>query len=44
LFLIPAVLMLIRMPSARIGERITSITADATFVVVLVFIAFLCST
>ncbi len=40
---IPAVLMLTRMASARIGERITSITTDARFLVVFDFIRFVCS-
>ena len=40
---IPAVLMLTRMASARNGERITSITADARFLVVFDFIRFVCS-
>ena len=35
---IPAVLRLTRIPSARTGERIASIAADAKFFVVLVFI------
>src|SRR5262245_50267908 len=35
---IPAVLMLTRIASARNGERITSIAADAKFFAVLVFI------
>ena len=39
MFLIPAVWMLTRIARARNGERMMSITADATFVVVLVFIA-----
>ena len=38
LSLIPAVLMLTRIASARNGERMTSITTDARFVVVLAFI------
>ena len=38
LSLIPAVLMLIRIASARNGEKITSITTDVKFLVVLVFI------
>src|SRR5215203_4676992 len=44
LSLIPAVLMLTRIASARKGERITSITTDVTFLVVLAFIRFVCST
>ena len=40
----PAVLMLTRMASARNGERITSITTDARFLVVFDFIRFVCST
>ena len=44
LFLIPAVLMLTRIPSARIGERITSVATDAKFFVVLTFIGFVCPT
>ena len=43
LSLIPAVLMLTRIASARIGDRITSITADARFLVVFDFIRFVCS-
>ena len=38
LSLIPAVLMLTRIASARNGERMTSITTDARFLVVLAFI------
>lgn len=38
LSLIPAVLMLTRIASARNGERITSITTDARFLVVFDFI------
>ena len=41
LFLIPAVLMLTSIASARNGERTTSITADVRFLVVLAFIRFL---
>lgn len=44
LFLIPTVLMLTRIASARNGERITSVTIDARFFVVLAFIRFVCST
>ena|SRR6185503_14633608 len=44
LFPIPALLMLTRIPSARIGERIASVTADAKFFVVLTFIGFVCPT
>ena len=44
LFVIPVVLMLTSIASARKGERTTSITADARFVVVLAFIRFVCST
>ena len=44
LSLIPVVLMLTRIASARIGERITSITTDARFLVVFGFIRFVCST
>src|SRR5215213_1959123 len=40
---IPAVLMLTRNASPRTGERITSITTDVRFLVVLVFIRFVCS-
>jgi hypothetical protein len=40
LFLIPVVLMLTRIASARKGVRITSITTDVTFLVVLAFIRF----
>ena len=40
----PTVLMLTSIASARNGERITSITTDVTFLVVLVFIRFVCST
>jgi hypothetical protein len=40
LSLIPAVLMLTRIASARKGVRITSITTDVTFLVVLAFIRF----
>ena len=44
LFLIPAVLMLARIASARNGERIASVTTDAKFFVVLAFIGFVCPT
>ena len=44
LFLIPAVLMLTRIPSARNGERITSVATDTKFFVVLAFIGFVCPT
>ncbi len=44
LSLIPAVLMLTRIASARNGERITSITTDVRFFVVFAFIRFVCST
>ena len=44
LFLIPTVLMLTRIASARNGERITSVTVDVRFFVVLAFIRFVCST
>lgn len=44
LFVIPAVCMLTRVASARTGERITSITTDVMFLVVLAFIRFVCST
>ena len=40
---IPAVLMLTRIASARNGERITSITTDVRFLVVLAFIRFVSS-
>lgn len=39
---IPAVLMLTNIASARNGERMTSITTDVRFLVVLVFIGFVC--
>ena len=38
LFLIPAFWILTRIASARTGEKMTSITADVTFLVVFVFI------
>ena len=44
LSLIPVVLMLTSIASARTGERITSITTDARFLVVFDFIRFVCST
>ena len=44
LFVIPAVCMLTNIASARSGVRITSITTDVRFVVVLAFISFVCST
>ena len=44
LSLIPAVLMLTRIASARNGERMTSITTDARFLVVLIFIRIVHST
>src|SRR5688572_12637608 len=40
----PTVLMLTSIASARNGERIVSITTDVTFLVVLAFIRFVCST
>src|SRR5215510_4094591 len=43
LSLIPAVLMLTRIASARNGDRITSITTDARFLVVFDFIRFVSS-
>ena len=44
LSLIPAVLMLTRIDSARSGVVIASITTDVKFLVVLAFIRFVCST
>ena len=41
LFLIPVVLMLTRIASARNGERTTNITTEVTFLVVLAFISVL---
>ena len=41
---IPAILMLTRIDSARSGVVIASITTDVKFLVVLVFIRFVCST
>ena len=44
LFLIPTVVMLARIASARNGEIIASVTTDAKFFVVLAFIGFVCAT